>query len=305
MTDTLSGMNGILSPSVCKLSCMNVTLSSLAYSSLKTIMYNNINMEILQRSGCASSPEPMPSGIELSRCKRNCILCIDQMNPNTVFTSAVTNETFSFNGKGLSTRPCETKQKVVYLITCELCNIQYVGMTTTRWKDRFHGHRGCINRRKFGITLYEHFLNVGHTYHHCKVQVIFVCDSNCDDINKTLLTVEEYYMVKLATVYPYGLNDKLESKNIVLSSFDFRDFHKLNTPFFTFPSVRRSLSHDHRKNSSQCISLPIASETIDTVFNLYKTNKLHELYILLRSLSHSHIDDCLLNIEDYVKNWYG
>ena len=174
-------------------------------------------------------------------------------------------------------------------------------MTTTRWKDRFHGHRGCINRRKFGITLYEHFLNVGHTYHHCKVQVIFVCDSNCDDINKTLLTVEEYYMVKLATVYPYGLNDKLESKNIVLSSFDFRDFHKLNTPFFTFPSVRRSLSHDHRKNSSQCISLPIASETIDTVFNLYKTNKLHELYILLRSLSHSHIDDCLLNIEDYVK----
>ena len=114
MTDTLSGMNGILSPSVCKLSCMNVTLSSLAYSSLKTIMYNNINMEILQRSGCASSPEPMPSGIELTRCKCNCILCIDQMNPNTVFTSAVTNETFSFNGKGLSTRPCETKKHCIF-----------------------------------------------------------------------------------------------------------------------------------------------------------------------------------------------
>ena len=109
-------------------------------------------------------------------------------------------------------------------------------------------------------------------------------------------------MIKLATVYPFGLNDKLESRNLILNTYDFHNFHKLNTPYFTFPSKRRNRSHGHRKNSSQQNDPPNISNTIDTIFDLYKTYKLYELYVLFRSLSQTHLNDCLQNIDNYVKD---
>ena len=41
----------------------------------------------------------------------------------------------------------------------------------------------------------------------------------------------------------------------------------------------------------------------DAVFELYDNFKLHELYILLRSLSHAHIDDCLENVDDCCRGY--
>ena len=203
-------------------------------------------MELLNRSGCASSPDPMSTGSDLKGCGK-CILCKDQLNTSTIFTSSVTNERFLFNG-GTAEFACKTKG-VVYLITCELCKIQYVGETKVPLASRFYGHRGAIKRGQVNTVLYQHFLDNRHSYHHCKVQIIYVYNKDDDGAKQTLLNVEEFYMRKLGTLYPFGLNDKITSLNITLTSYDFMEFHSGNTPFFTFPSARRGRSHGHRKST--------------------------------------------------------
>ena len=260
-----------------------------------------LNMEILNNSGCASSPDPNARGSDLSRCTKNCIFCPDVFNPSTAFNSTVTNETFRFDASSIVGKPCLT-ENVVYLVTCALCNIQYVGETTQKLKKRFDGHRGCINRHETSPYIYTHFLRPGHTYHHCKVQLIYHFGNRDGDVTKTLLTVEEYYMRKLGTCYPFGLNDKITSKNINLTLYNSLDFHKLNTPFFSFPSERRGRSHGHRKNSKTHKEQTDVLATIDSIYDLYESFTLHELYILLRSMSHAFIEDCLKNVIAHTTN---
>ena len=240
----------------------------------------------------------MSTGSDLKGCGK-CILCKDQLNTSTIFTSSVTNERFLFNG-GTAEFACKTKG-VVYLITCELCKIQYVGETKVPLASRFYGHRGAIKRGQVNTVLYQHFLDKRHSYHHCKVQIIYVYNKDDDGAKQTLLNVEEFYMRKLGTLYPFGLNDKITSLNITLTSYDFMEFHSGNTPFFTFPSARRGRSHGHRKSTKTHKSPDDVFSTIDLVFDYYKSYQLHHLYTLLRSLSHPHINDCLENIYDYTR----
>ena len=276
----------------------NTCFSKSGLASLKTTMYNNINIDILLRSGCASSPDPFAIGTDLNRCEKNCLLCTDQLNPNTAFTSSVTGERFLFDSSGLSGKACNTKN-VVYLVTCDLCGVQYVGMTTQTLKGRFYGHRGAIKRGNINVPLYNHFsTSNGHTERNCKVQIIYVCGESVDNVNKTLLSVEEYFMIKLGTVAPFGLNDKIESKNLVLSRSTFDSFHKFNTPYFTFPSERRKRSHGHRKNSHSSSQSSDVFHTLGSILDLYNNYKLNKLYVLLRSLSHSFINNCLGEIDN-------
>ena len=258
-----------------------------------------IDKEIINRSGCASSPDPLGKGKDLLGCGK-CILCKDQFNSSTVFKSSVTNERFVFDGV-CDAKACKTRN-VVYLITCQLCNIQYVGETTTPLASRFYGHRGAIKRSQINTILYTHFLNAGHTYHHCKVQIIYHYDKKDGDAKKTLLNVEEFYMRKLGTIHPFGLNDKISSMNLCLGNYDFRDFHSLNSPFFSFPSPRRGRSHGHRKTSKPTKE-PDVLTTIDNIFDLYHSFRLHDLYVLLRSMSRNLIDDCLQQVDEHTTNY--
>ena len=195
-------------------------------------------------SGCASSPDPLPMDNNLKACG-GCTLCREQLNVSTVFKSSVTNDTYSFAGSGLG-NAC-TMKNVVYLITCEQCKLQYVGETTTSLRTRFYGHRNAIKRSQHNTILYSHFLEANHRAHHCKVQIIYHYDKDDDNAKNTLLAAEEFYMRKLMTLHPFGLNDKITSMNINLSSYDFHQLNSSNTPFFSFPNERRERSHGHRK----------------------------------------------------------
>ena len=61
-------------------------------------------------------------------------------------------------------------ENMVYLITCKVCGIQYVGSTTTTFRFRFNNHRSRINAHlKFSSGnksnddfLYQHFHSSGH-----------------------------------------------------------------------------------------------------------------------------------------------
>ena len=105
-------------------------------------------------------------------------------------------------------------------ITCSVCNLQYVGETAQRVKDRFKNHRKGMknpNKDNTSTILYKHFNSVlckNATYN---VQVFEVLNGNGRDINNNVdpevTTIcrekETDWMLKLRTVYPYGLNDRI------------------------------------------------------------------------------------------------
>ena len=109
---------------------------------------------------------------------------------------------------------------VIYLITCNKCGLQYVGETVQRLNERFTMHRqGIKSPEKHGTCriLSGHF-NKGT----CKgsgytVQILEKLDGDgrtdrrALDPTKTALRKgrELHWMLKLRTVFPYGLNDRI------------------------------------------------------------------------------------------------
>ena len=63
---------------------------------------------------------------------------------------------------------CETFN-VIYLIQCRLCNLQYIGETKRRLKDRFNEHRRPIlnpTGNYIHTAVSEHFLTSNHSDNH-------------------------------------------------------------------------------------------------------------------------------------------
>ena len=257
-----------------------------------------LNNDIIIQSGCASSPDSLEQhGDDLKSCGK-CLFCKEHLNCSTVFQSSITGEKYRLaNGGSDIDIACRTKN-VVYLITCELCQFQYVGMTTQAIRTRFYSHRSAINNHKINTILYYHFLS-GHKAHNCKVQIIYHYNKNDNEAKNVLLNVEEFYMRKLCTLYPFGLNDNITSMNMNLSSFDYSMLNCHNTPFFTFGSKRKKRSHGHRRRPKTKNTTLDIRKTIDQIFEIYGDKHLHNLYTLLRSINRHTIEKCLVEINVY------
>ena len=99
---------------------------------------------------------------------------------------------------------------VVYLLTCRICEKQYTGSTITKFKERFNEYKSNLElygerRRDFKQKKFlEHFYSHDHhrTHNYMIVQIIDFCDPN--DQEKR----ENFWMHKLRTLYPDGLNHK-------------------------------------------------------------------------------------------------
>ena len=245
------------------------TLYTSYYSIFGILSFYSITMkfntDILQGSGCASSPDQGLNDDDLKTCG-GCMLCKVHLNTSTIFKSTVTNETFSLPKGNFGIQVASTTKNVVYLITCDHCSLQYVGMTTTALRTRFANHRSSVKNSKFNTNLYHHFLSIGQRdkVHLLRVQIIYHYNNNIDP-KDVLLTVEEFYMRKMCTLMPFGLNDNIASMNINLSSYDLLNLHSLNTPFFSFPSVRRKRGHGRRKYSKK-MSLDALKDIVNKSF---------------------------------------
>ena len=80
---------------------------------------------------------------------------------------------------------CNTKN-VIYMVQCNRCNLQYIGETKRRLKDRFNEHRRAVDKTNIKskpTTVSEHFLS--HSNHsHTDIQLIPLerIQSSCDSI---------------------------------------------------------------------------------------------------------------------------
>ena len=130
--------------------------------------------------------------------KQRCIICRDHLVSGRTFTSDRTGESFNI-------RECMTctTSGIIYLLYCAKCKYaQYTGETQNSLKTRFYLHRSEINRNK-GTHVTEHFNQADHSVDDLRCIIIEKVYSNT--LTRRLRR-ENFWMNKLQTVYPLGLN---------------------------------------------------------------------------------------------------
>ena len=152
-----------------------------------------------------SAKPQLPSGS--FRCGRNCATCPYISHGLTTYTFFSTGETRPIK----SNLTCDTKN-LIYIIQCNRCNLQYIGETKRRLKDRFNEHRRTIdnpNTKSKPTTAAEHFLSsTNHTANDMQLIPIEKISSNRDSIRKAR---EAFLIQKGRTIVPDGLNIREET----------------------------------------------------------------------------------------------
>ena len=115
-------------------------------------------------------------------------------------------------------------ENVVYLLSCRVCNLQYVGSTVTSFRLRFNNHKSRIAThskasrayKDMDDPLYKHFCSAGHQgVKDVEVTLIDRVNGNECDLREK----EGQWAYRLKTLTPDGLNtnDSLYSLAFVLA----------------------------------------------------------------------------------------
>ena len=143
--------------------CGNVfkNLPLVAYRRCKNISDILVRAQ-LTNSTDTSNSRPTPGSFRCNN--RNCTTCPYIEHGRNQYTFHSTGETHHIK----SHITCETFN-VIYLIQCRLCNLQYIGETKRRLKDRFNEHRRPIlnpTGNYIRTAVSEHFLTSNHFDNH-------------------------------------------------------------------------------------------------------------------------------------------
>ena len=129
-------------------------------------------------SSNSANPQLPPGSF---RCGKNCATCPYISHGLTTYTFFSTGETFPIT----SNLTCNTKN-LIYIIQCNRCNLQYIGETKRRLKDRFNEHRRTIDNpdaKSEPTTAAKHFLSSpNHTANDMQLIAIEKIFSNRDAI---------------------------------------------------------------------------------------------------------------------------
>ena len=131
-----------------------------------------------------------------------CRLSILDQDPE--FFSNLSVKKYKFNGRGT----CKSL-KCIYLISCKHngCQMKYVGFTTTPLNKRMSGHRANMVNGTEGIIMFKHFTKV-HAVTDMIIKPLEFCDG------KFLRAKEKFWMQELNTIFPYGLNNRIDISGI-------------------------------------------------------------------------------------------
>ena len=242
-------------------------------------------------TGCSAAQiVPASQGISVNKCNRQrCATCA-VIQPSRFFHSSLTNRRYTvISDCDLS---CSTIN-VIYLISCDKCDHQYVGETKRKVSERLSGHRSSIKKRA-NTFIARHFTLPGHSVKDIRIQPIEHITPRPGETEKDVtirrLDRERFWMLELATVYPYGLNDRLQHVGNVSHSNVRSGINVLN--LFN-RHKRRKRSHRHRRNSRRTADI-----TLEELSNLYKAGGhggLHRLLTTLSAFDYQFYTDCSMH----------
>ena len=135
--------------------------------------------------------------------------CCRHLQSTKTFKSDVTGEEFEIR-HDLNCRSTNT----LYLGHCELCPArQYVGKSEPPAHLRINTHRYDVNKPKGG-AFDKHFLLPGHSFKdHARFTLIeqLKVNRSTQENRRLLEQREDYWMLRLKTLAPHGLNDRLNN----------------------------------------------------------------------------------------------
>ena len=150
----------------------------------------------------ASSSSPVIDYCKVGQCK----LCkLKQLDTNPKFEAYLTLKQHELNNTSAS---CKSKD-CIYMISCKEpnCPVKYIGKTTNRLNKRLSGYRSNIINKTEGYPMWYHFTKY-HTITDMVIKPIEFCSP------KDLSEREKFWMREINTIYPYGLNDRIDIDGI-------------------------------------------------------------------------------------------
>ena len=144
-------------------------------------------------------PKLQTQNTRIKKCNHpRCITC-KHLNCNRKFTSTKTKVSYTIRHNF----SC-TSKNLIYLITCQKCKKQYVGLTMQKLNTRINHHRSNIFNKK-PIYLCVHFNFPDHHIQDLSVQPIDTIDDQTQPLEE-LRKLERYWIRTLKTLKPDGLN---------------------------------------------------------------------------------------------------
>jgi hypothetical protein len=125
-----------------------------------------------------------------------CVVCRDHIKEADSFTSHTNHTTYKTKGN----ITCTTSN-VIYLLSCRVCGLQYIGETMNTLKKRFYGHRSTVNTNRPPVG--QHFNLPNHSMSDMILQGIESLGSRSEVVR---LSREKLWMKRLLTIQPHGLN---------------------------------------------------------------------------------------------------
>ena len=155
-----------------------------------------------------------PQSDHTRKCRSDCMTC-PYLIREYDFTSSTTGRKHTVVGIDPQQITCKL-QNYIYLLTCLSCYVQYVGESIIPVNKRMNIHR----RAKSGCTIcIDHFSKVcpGSAF---SIQILeklpgdgYANGTIDDQMRDNRLEREDYWIKRLRTVYPYGLNEKTKQMN--------------------------------------------------------------------------------------------
>jgi hypothetical protein len=121
---------------------------------------------------------------------------------------------------------------IVYLITCLKCELQYVGETKNKLRDRMNGHRSAVHLNK-DTPIGIHFNSPNHNLTHLRIIPIELLPSLSITQRRSR---EQYWQLKIGTLFPQGLNAFPVDKRVLFKDFNIEAHWELQL-FWNFTHV--------------------------------------------------------------------
>ncbi len=202
--------------------------------------------------------------------RKSCLTCKQYVKVPVVY-GHTTDKKFACvpNGEELS---CRSKN-IVYLLSCNVCGMQYVGETSRELHCRYMEHVRTIKKNQLDTYLVKHFNQPGHSSDDLLVQIL---DIITDDFSKNHRETKELFWIKaLVTAYPFGLNDKIIGYGNI--SNDLNPLNSNKHPYFMvkMPSTvhKRNRNKEKKKRANKSVNYQRAKNFSFCLINCFVTPK--------------------------------
>jgi len=145
---------------------------------------------------------PMERKTGSAKCNKNSCKVCKNVSETKTFESKNNNKTYIINHH----LNCDDK-KLVYLLTCKSCGLQYVGQTSDKFRYRWNNYKDNNRKAEQGIAhmqshIFEHFSMEGHNGFLEDCIITFIDKTDASDPTRR----EKYWINILNTLVPNGLN---------------------------------------------------------------------------------------------------